>query len=104
MEPGGSVGMEEGSMSVDGPRPDVSAGVTRREVLKMGGALAGAGAAMAALGSAITALAESARGELNEATIVDLQAAMASGELSALELVEFYLERIDSLDRHGPRV
>jgi amidase len=70
----------------------------------MGGALAGAGAALAVLGEPINAAAESARGELNEATIAELQAAMAAGELSAVELVEFYFDRIDSLDSHGPRV
>lgn len=41
-------------------------------------------------------------GELEEATIASLQADMASGRLSAQQLVERYLERIMALDRAGP--
>ena len=36
--------------------------------------------------------------------IAELQAAMASGETSALELTEAYLERIAEIDRRGPRL
>lgn len=39
---------------------------------------------------------------LEEATIADLQAAMAAGETSALEITRGYLARIASLDRAGP--
>ena len=39
---------------------------------------------------------------LEEATIVELQAAMASGQLTARRLTEMYLERIQSLDKSGP--
>jgi amidase len=42
--------------------------------------------------------------KLEGATIAQLQAAMASRELTAAGLVERYLERIDRLDRHGPHV
>jgi amidase len=42
--------------------------------------------------------------ELNEATIADLQSAMSAGELTAVSLVEYYLRRIDALDRNGPGV
>src|SRR5579863_1101371 len=42
--------------------------------------------------------------ELEEATIVELQAAMAAGKLTARRLVEMYLERIRELDRGGPMV
>lgn len=39
---------------------------------------------------------------VEEASIAALQAAMASGELTARRLVERYLERIDALDQVGP--
>jgi amidase len=38
----------------------------------------------------------------NEATIADLQAQMASGRLSSVELTKFYLKRIKQLDEKGP--
>ncbi len=41
---------------------------------------------------------------LTEKTIVELQAAMSSGELTARRLVELYLERIEQLDKQGPAV
>ncbi len=37
-----------------------------------------------------------------EATITDLQAAMASGKIDAAGIVEEYLARIEAIDRHGP--
>ncbi len=40
--------------------------------------------------------------QLEEATIVDLQAAMVSGQITAQRLVEMYLERIRALDKSGP--
>ncbi len=42
--------------------------------------------------------------ERAEATIVELQAAMAGGQLMARELVQLYLARIEALDRGGPRL
>jgi amidase len=42
--------------------------------------------------------------QLEEATIVQLQAAMARGQLTARRLVEMYLERIQFLDQRGPRL
>ncbi len=39
---------------------------------------------------------------LEEATIGELQAAMASGQLTARRLAEMYLERIQALDKNGP--
>lgn len=41
---------------------------------------------------------------LNEATVVQLQAMMASGELSSVELTKYYLARIHALDENGPAV
>jgi amidase len=40
--------------------------------------------------------------ELEEATIVDLQAKMESGEQTARSLTEAYLARIETIDREGP--
>src|ERR1700731_587799 len=42
--------------------------------------------------------------ELEEISIRQLQARRASGELTSRQLVEAYLQRIDELDRSGPRL
>jgi amidase len=39
---------------------------------------------------------------VEEATIADLQVAMAAGRVTARRLVELYLERIETIDRKGP--
>jgi len=39
---------------------------------------------------------------LEEATIVELQNAMAAGKLNARQLVEMYIQRVHALDQHGP--
>jgi amidase len=41
---------------------------------------------------------------LNEATVQQLQAMMASGELTSVELTQYYLQRILKLDQNGPGV
>ena len=89
------------------PRSSAGEGLSRRDILKMGGAMAGAGAAATALAGPVAALASaapSAPTSLNEATIVQLQAKMASGSLSSAQLVDYYLDRIAALDQSGPRV
>ena len=40
--------------------------------------------------------------ELDEITIADLQAGMASGKFTARSIVEKYLERIEEIDKQGP--
>ncbi len=42
--------------------------------------------------------------ELESATITELLAAMAAGSLTAVRLVEEYLERIEAVDRQGPQL
>ena len=42
--------------------------------------------------------------ELEEATIADMQATMSMGQVTAQRLVELYLERIEAIDRQGPRI
>ena len=42
--------------------------------------------------------------EFDEATIAELQNAMASGKLSSRVLVESYLKRIENVDSRGPRL
>jgi amidase len=42
--------------------------------------------------------------ELDEATVADLQAGLASGKFTARSLTEKYLARIEEIDRHGPGV
>lgn len=74
-------------------------GVSRREFLRWG--------SVAAAGLTLVdprRLEAVAQGNLEEATIAELQASMASGSLTALRLVNFYLDRIQSLDKAGPRL
>jgi amidase len=83
-------------------------GVGRRDFLRLA-ALAGAGTTLAGATAPRVAKADpgrsagpSAPSDLNEATIARLQAAMASGHLTSVELTEFYLKRILALDQNGP--
>ncbi len=46
----------------------------------------------------------SAKFELEEATIADLQSAMAAGKFTSRSIVEQYSDRIDELDRKGPEL
>jgi len=98
-------------------------GVDRRTLFRLG-ALAGAGASVAGAaawngsparaqvgGDGGAASAEDvqsavshAPSELNEKTIAELQEMMTKHQLSAVELVQYYLARINLLDRHGPKV
>jgi amidase len=73
---------------------------------------AGAGGVMALLpvGAGRSAAAPAAQAakaetfEIEEASILDLQKRMVSGEDSALSLTEKYLARIEALDRRGPEL
>ena len=47
---------------------------------------------------------ETAGFRLQETTIVNIQAAFAAGVLSARQLVELYLSRIEAYDRNGPEI
>jgi amidase len=90
-----------------------SPGLDRRDFLRMG-TLTGAAAAsfggmtatsaMAAVDQAQTFTLPSAPSQFNEFTILRLQAAMHAGHLTAVELVDYYLARINLLDQHGPQV
>ncbi|HZO73923.1 MAG TPA: amidase [Ktedonobacteraceae bacterium] len=42
--------------------------------------------------------------QLEEATIAELQEAMTSGQITARRLTELYIERMQQLDRQGPRL
>ena len=42
--------------------------------------------------------------QLEEATIAELQAAMASGQITARQLAEMYIERVQAIDQQGPRI
>ncbi len=75
--------------------------LSRRDVLKLG---AGAVAGAAALSVARSLPAAAAPSNLNEMTVAQLQAAMASNQLSSLDLVNYYLTRIATLDQAGPTV
>jgi amidase len=78
--------------------------VTRRGFLQLGAA-AGAGASFAgsiAFPAPAAAQATPGPSSLNEATIADLQTAMAQKRLSSVELTNFYLNRIAAVDEKGP--
>ncbi len=109
-------------------RDDKTGEVTRRTLMRLG-ALAGAaasvagsqmwdspaahaqGAASAANAAApaptaaeIQAAVSAAPGEFNEMTLAQLQSLMSKNHLSSTELTEYYISRIEALDRRGPRV
>jgi len=84
--------------------------VSRRDFLRLG-AVAGAGVPLAGLVGASAAGAaqqppsiSEAAIQLEEATIAGLQGAMTRGGLTSLDLVNMYLERISTLDEHGPTI
>lgn len=97
------------------PNPEVAGGehtfdpVSRRTFLRMG-ALAGAGASLGGLMGGSEADAqepidfETGDFRLREATIAEMQAAMAAGDLTATTLAARYLWRIARLDSRGPSV
>lgn len=94
------------SLQQDGSPGDPS----RRTFIQVS-TLAGAAASLAATGGVPTAQAQERAAEaarvptfFNEASIAHLQALMSTGKLTSLALVDYYLERIQDLDKHGPTV
>ena len=78
--------------------------LSRRNFLQLG-ALAGTAASLTGLGRVPSAQAQPATpDDLTEATIAELQAAMAAGQQTSISLVNVYLQRIATLDQSGPRV
>src|SRR5262245_15135931 len=80
--------------------------IGRRGFLQLS-ALAGAGAALPQAVGVNTSAARDrvhAPDEFNEATIAQLQAGMAAGRVSAVELTRFYLRRIAEIDEQGPHL
>ena len=83
----------------------------RREFVRRGLAVGGGVAAAAIPGMAMAAPVTSAASPLQppafpleEATVAELQGAMASGRMSAEQVTRLYLERIQAVDRSGPSV
>ena len=89
----------------DGPAGSPNEGLSRRNFLHWTAA-AGAGASLAGLLPGLPAHAFQPKAgpheELEGATIAELQAMLTSGELSAVDLVDMYLERIQEIDCDGP--
>src|SRR6266853_384252 len=77
--------------------------VPRRRFLQSA-MLGGVGAAMLPAVPSTPATPEIARFELDELTIADLQAAIASGKFTCHSLTEKYRQRIEEIDRRGPAV
>jgi amidase len=84
------------NVTADGGR-----GMDRGKFLRVS-AVAAATPAVVALAAERAAAAPSP--ELEEATIAELQAAMAAGSLTAVTLVQKYVTRIEALDRKGPAI
>lgn len=59
---------------------------------------------VAALLVAFGASAQTAPSNLNEKTVAELQAMMASGQLTSVQLTQYYIDRINALDQNGPGV
>ncbi len=59
---------------------------------------------VATVSSAATSVALTQAHEVTEATITEMQAAMAAGTVSSVDLVDAYLARIVAYDRQGPRL
>src|SRR5437773_1625747 len=80
--------------------------IDRREFLRLGAtataATAAAGIAPPLLRAVPEMRPEVPGMEIEEATIAELQAAMAAGRLSAVRLTRTYEHRIEALDRNGP--
>jgi len=78
--------------------------LSRRNFLQLG-ALAGGAAAVTGGRPLRTARAEvPAQGDLTDATVAELQAAMTAGHVTSFSLVNAYLTRIANLDQAGPKV
>jgi len=85
-------------------------GISRRSFLQRSAMAAAGGAALAQVGTSIAAFAADPRhgqgrgpaSDLEEKNIAELQRLMASEDLTARDLVEMYLDRIEELDRNGP--
>jgi amidase len=56
------------------------------------------------IGAALALQNAPAQESIEEATIVQLQGALASGQLTSVELVQKYLTRIQQIDKSGPRI
>jgi amidase len=80
---------------------DLTGGISRRDFLRRGG-LAAAGSAF--IGSVAAGAVSAPHADLEETTISDLQKGMEEGSLTSEQLVARYFERMDALDRSGPRL
>ncbi len=58
----------------------------------------------AAILASLSARAQTAPSNLNEATVAQLQSMMAAGQLTSVQLTQYYIDRINALDQNGPGV
>jgi amidase len=84
------------------PRTD-QLGINRREFLQAGVA-ASFSAALAPAQTAPVPTSTSPNEDLEEITVAELQKRMSAGRLTARELTQKYLERIQALDKRGPAI
>ena len=104
--------MSQDDRTTGGEERNVKDELSRRTFLRLG-AVAGAAAPLAGLlGADAEAAQVAAEVEplsakaiaIEGATIAQLQAAMTRGGLTSLNLVDFYLDRINRFDQRGPKV
>ncbi|MBK9575306.1 MAG: amidase [Rhodoferax sp.] len=81
--------------------------MTRRSFVQQGlstGGIAAVATSITAAPHAIASVPTDGAPSLLDGSVAQLQAAMASGQLSARQLAKMYLKRIAALDRSGPRL
>src|SRR5262245_57806348 len=73
---------------------------SRRDVLRFGAFAVGTAAALKSGGSASAAT----EVKVDELTIAQIKERMEAGSLTALQLVNSYLQRIETMDKGGPKL
>ena len=89
------------------PSTEMATNLSRRTLLKKGlagGALAAAFPSLVMHGNLSKFSFDVPSSEFDEITIADLQDGMKSGGYTARSIAEHYLERIDAVDKQGPRL
>jgi amidase len=116
VESEGAAGRKLDSDAISAPGGSKSGRVNRRDFLRIGalasltplapqpGSTRASGSASRVDASGMAQASAFPFDNLEEVTIAELQARMEAGELTAVELVEQYLARIEAIDEQGPQL